>query len=299
VAATPSTDNASTDNPSTAAAAVEDPVLVDNPRPKVRRLSLNRPRQRNALSNDLREKLFDELRTADLDPAVSVIVIRGLGSCFSAGYDLKIPGRAVERPTARRDGWWSRHVVAGWMEMWDMTTPIIGQVHGYCLAGGTELATACDLVYVAEDAEIGYPPVRLMSPPDLAWQPWLMGMRRGMEALLTGDSMTGTESVVAGFANRAVPLAELEDLVLERAERVARIPADLLALNKRVVHRAMEAAGMRTGLRETAELQALGFHQADSRAYLARLASTDLTQALQERDAPFGDYRTAPGAPDA
>lgn len=269
---------------------------MDDPRPRVRRLSLNRPRQRNALSNPLRQRLFEELRAADNDPDVSVIVIRGMGSCFSAGYDLKIPGEAVERPTAHRDGWWSRHVVAGWMEMWDMTTPIIGQVHGYCLAGGSELAAACDLVYVAEDAEIGYPPVRLMSPPDLAWQPWLMGMRRGMEALLTGDSMTGSEAVVAGFANRAVPLDQLEDLVLERAERVARIPADLLTLNKRVVHRAMEAAGMRTGLRETAELQALGFHQPDARAYLKRLSTTDLKQALQERDEPFGDYRTGPGA---
>jgi len=278
--------------------AAEDPLLVDDPRPRVRRLSLNRPHKRNALSNDLRERLFDELRAADVDPDVSVVVIRGMGSCFSAGYDLTIPGRPVERPTARRDGWWSRHVVAGWMEMWDMTTPIIGQVHGYCLAGGSELAAACDLVYVATDAEIGYPPVRLMSPPDLAWQPWLMGLRRGMEALLTGDSMSGAEAVTAGFANRAVPLVELEDLVLERAERIARIPGDLLALNKRVVHRAMEAAGMRTGLRQTAELQALGFHQPDSRAYLARLSTMELTQALHERDAPFGDYRTSPGSGD-
>ena len=82
-------------------------------------------------------------------------------------------------------------MVNNWFEMWDMATPIIGQVHGYCLAGGSELATACDLVYVADDAQIGYPPVRLMSPPDMQWQTWMMGLRRGMEALLTGDSMSG------------------------------------------------------------------------------------------------------------
>ena len=102
--------------------------------------------------------------------------------------------------------------------MMDMATPLIAQVHGYCLAGGTELATACDLVYVAEDAQIGYPPVRLMSSPDMAWHPWLLGWRRAMEAMLTGDSMSGTEAVAAGFANRAFPAAELDEAVLAIAD---------------------------------------------------------------------------------
>lgn len=267
-------------------------LMVDDPVPRVRRLTLNRPDKRNALSNELRSTLFDALRTGDRDPEVSVMIVRGAGPCFSAGYDLSIPSEPVERSTAVRDGWWSRHVVAGWFELWDMATPLIAQVHGYCLAGGTELATACDLVYVADDAEIGYPPVRLMSPPDLAWQPWLMGMRRAMEALLTGDSMSGRQAVEAGFANRAFPAAELDAAVLAMAERVAKVPADLLALNKRVVHRAMEAAGMRAGLRATADIQALGFHQPSSRAYLRRLSEGDLTAALSERDEPFEDYRT-------
>ena len=274
-------------------------MLVDEPAPRVRRFTLNRPEKRNALSNELRLALFEGLRAGDRDPDVSVMVVRGGGSCFSAGYDLSIPSEAVERSASTTDGWWSRHVVAGWFELWDMSTPILAQVHGYCLAGGTELAAACDLVYVADDAEIGYPPVRLMSPPDLAWQPWLMGMRRAMEALLTGDSMSGAEAVEAGFANRAFPADELDDAVLAVAERVAKVPADLLALNKRVVHRAMEAAGMRAGLRATADIQALGFHQPASRAYLRRLADGGrveggLAQALSERDAPFGDYRTRP-----
>jgi len=102
-----------------------------------------------------------------------------------------------------------------------MATPIIGQVHGYCLAGGSELAAACDLLYVADDAVIGYPPVRTMSSPDLLWQPWYMGLRRAMEAVLTGDSMTGTEAVDAGFANRSFPADRLEDEVLEYFRRKA------------------------------------------------------------------------------
>ncbi|MEZ5274352.1 MAG: enoyl-CoA hydratase-related protein [Ilumatobacteraceae bacterium] len=266
-------------------------LLIDEPLEKVRRLTLNRPGKRNALNDALRGALFDALRAADRDPDVSVVIIRGAGSCFSAGYDLGSRNTDVERSSAQVDGWWSRHVVNNWFEMWDMATPIIAQVHGYCLAGGTELATACDLVYVADDAQVGYPPVRLMSPPDMQWQTWMMGLRHGMEALLTGDSMTGVEAAARGFANRSVPVEDLEALVLERAGRVAKVPADLLALNKRAAHRAMDAMGIRTGIRATAEIQAMGFHQASSRAYMRSFAEKGVTAALSERDRQFADYR--------
>jgi len=270
-------------------------LLIDEPLPKVRRFTLNRPEKRNALNDALRSALFDALRAGDRDRGVSVMIVRGGGSCFSAGYDLGSPNHDVERAIAKTDGWWSRHVVNNWFEMWDMATPIIAQVHGYCLAGGTELATACDLVYVADDAAIGYPPVRLMSPPDMQWQTWLMGLRRGMEALLTGDSMTGTEAVEAGFANRAFGAADLDAAVLAVAERVAKIPTDLLALNKRSAHRAMEAMGIRTGMRATAEIQALGFHQQASRDYFASMAAKGVKAALSDRDRAFGDYREEAG----
>jgi enoyl-CoA hydratase len=219
------------------------------------------------------------------------MIVRGGGSCFSAGYDLGRRNTPVERAIAPADGWWSRHVVNNWFEMWDMATPIIGQVHGYCLAGGTELATACDLVYVAEDAQVGYPPVRLMSPPDMQWQTWLLGLRRGMEALLTGDSISGTEAAALGFANRAYPSDELDAAVLAMAERVAQVPPDLLALNKRAAHRAMEAMGIRDGMRATADIQAMGFHQRSSREYMRSFAEKGVTEALSDRDRAFGDYR--------
>jgi enoyl-CoA hydratase len=269
-------------------------VLVDDPAAGVRRLTLNRPAKRNALSHALRSQLFAELRAGDADPDVRVIVIRGAGPCFSAGYDLaQDPAEEPPWPVAAADGGWARHVLQGWFEMMDMATPLIAQVHGFCLAGGTELATACDLVYVAEDAQIGYPPVRLMSSPDMAWQPWLLGWRRAMEAMLTGDSMSGTEAVEAGFANRAFPAADLDGAVLAVAERVAKVPPDLQAINKRVVHRAMEGMGMREAMRATADLNALGFHQRSSRDYFAQLRA-NVTEALDARDGQFGDYRTAP-----
>jgi enoyl-CoA hydratase len=170
---------------------------------------------------------------------------------------------------------------------------VIAQVHGYCLAGGSELATACDLVYVADDAQIGYPPVRLMSPPDMQFHPWTMGMRGAMEAMLTGDALSGSEAAARGWANRAWPAAQLEAEVLAVAERVAKLPSELAAINKRSVHRAMEIMGLRAAVRAGTELQALAFQTAASQAYMGRFRrdGESVSKLLSERDAGFGDYR--------
>jgi enoyl-CoA hydratase len=185
-------------------------------------------------------------------------------------------------------------VVDGWFRIWDLAKPVIAQVHGYCLAGGSELATACDLVYVAEDAQIGYPPVRLMSPPDMQFHPWLMGLRPAMEAMLTGDALSGRDAAAQGWANRAFPADQLEAQVLAVAERVARLPPELAAINKRSVHRAMEAMGLRSAIRAGTELQALAFQTAASKAYMGqfRRDGASVSALLTERDQGFGDYRT-------
>ena len=267
-------------------------ILTDEPRPKIRRITLNRPEKRNPLSNALRGELFDALEQADRDDGVAVIVLRGAGTSFSAGYDLKTDVHQGQPwHTAGGLGNWPRHVVEGCFRMWDLSKPLIAQVHGYCLAGGTELATGCDLVYVAEDAQIGYPPVRSMSPPDNQFYPWLVGMRRAMEMMLTGDSISGLEAVECGFANRAFPAAELEDAVLAIAERVARIPADVQQINKRAVHRQMEAMGLRAGIRAGTELQQMGMLTQSTQAHMLELRA-DLNSALTKRDQGFGDYRT-------
>ncbi len=268
-------------------------IQVEDVEPGIRRIALNRPDKRNALSNALRGELFDALRKADVDAQIGAIIIKGNGKCFSAGYDLaQSPNEPLPRHVSPGEGIWPRHLVDGWFEMWDMATPIIAQVHGFCLAGGSELATACDLVYVAEDAQIGYPPVRAMSTPDCAYHPWLMGLRNAMEMMLTGDSISGIEAAQMGFANRAFPADKLEEAVLNVARRVAKIPRDLQALNKRVVHRAMEVMGARAAIRSATEIQALCFHQQSSRDYMKKMRE-NVTRALDERDSKFQDYRTA------
>jgi enoyl-CoA hydratase len=167
---------------------------------------------------------------------------------------------------------------------------VIAQVHGYCLAGGSELATGCDLVYVAEDAKIGYPAVRF-GVPDMHFHAWTIGMRAAMEMMLTGDSISGVEAARLGWANRAHPADELDDAVVAMAERIALVPPDLVQLNKRVVHRGMEVMGLRTAIRTGTELCALGIHQRSMHEFISEMRG-GLTGALQHRDEPFGDYRT-------
>ena len=136
------------------------------PDQQVRRILLNRPEKRNALCNPLRKELFDCLEAYDSDPEVKVIIIAGKGPSFCAGYDLSYDNtQDLPYHSSKTDGFWPRHVVEGAFKIWDLSTPVIAEVHGYCLAGGTELAASCDLVYVTDDAEIGYPVVRSMSPP--------------------------------------------------------------------------------------------------------------------------------------
>jgi len=268
-------------------------ILVDSPIDAVSRITLNRPEARNALNNTLRGELFTQLEANESDDAVRVTVIRGAGTAFCAGYDLKA-NLNEDRPynTAGGDGAWARHVVEGAFRIWDLAKPVIAQVHGYCLAGGTELATACDLVYVADDAKIGYPVVRSMSPPDNQFFPWLVGMRSAMEMMLTGDAISGEQAVACGFANRSFPAEELENGVLDMAARVAKVPSDLQQMNKRAVHRQMELMGMRAAIRAGTEIQALAFHTKSTRAHFKELEA-GLTDALSKRDAPFTDYRTS------
>ena len=271
----------------------EKPLIVqDVPRPMVQRVTLNRPQKRNALSNDLRKAVFDAIEAADRNPDIRVTVVKGAGACFSAGYDLSREGARQPLPyhTAAGAGQWARHVVDGCFRIWDMAKPVIAQVHGWCLAGGSELATACDLVYVAEDAQIGYPPVRMMSPPDNQFHAWLCGLRPAMEMMLTGDAITGIEAVKVGFANRAFPAATLEEEVLAVAERVAKIPTDVQQMNKRSVHRAMELMGLRAAIRAGTEIQALALTTESSRETFAKFRDS-VTKGLDARDREFGDYR--------
>jgi len=271
-------------------------ILIDEPVPHVRRITLNRPEKRNALNHALRAEVLHALREGDMDDDVHVQIVRGAGKCFSAGYDLGGGNEGLEYPffTPPGEGQYPRHVTEGWMSIWELSKPVIAQVHGYCLAGGSELATGCDVVYMAEDAEMGYPAVRF-GVPDMQFHAWLVGMRRGMEMMLTGDSITGIEAAERGWATRAYPADKLEAETLDMASRIASLPTDIVQLNKRAVHRQMEVMGLRQGIRQGTELCSLAIHQKSFGEFISQTGagSGKLTSALQKRDEKFGDYRTS------
>jgi len=245
-------------------------IRVDRPAEHVARITLDRPDKRNAISTPMRTELLHALEAHDLDDDVRVTIIRGGGDCFSAGYDLG--GALMDDPpfhTARGDGAWSRQVSETWFKFWNLAKPVIAQIHGYAIAGATELAQACDLVYVADDARIGYPVVRVASPPDWQYHMPLLGVRRAMEIILTGDDLTGAEAAAIGWANKAFPADALEAEVLDVAERVASVASDLAQINKRLIYRQAEVMGVHAAIRAGSEFQALAGYQQSVEAFRA------------------------------
>ena len=254
-------------------------------------ISLNRPKVLNAINERMVNEVTRAMHHLNNDESIACIILRGNGRCFSAGFDMK----ETSQKSIKGESQWRKELTKDYdftMQFWHSKKPTIASVHGYCLAGGTELAASCDLVYVANDVKIGYPVVRSMSPPDNQIFPWLMGMRHAMEMMLTGESIDGETAVEQGFANRSFDVKFLEEEVLKIAEKVAKVPSDLQAINKRAVHRQMEAMGMRTGIRAGTEMQALAMHSKSTQEHLKELSS-GLKEALTKRDEEFGDYRTS------
>jgi enoyl-CoA hydratase len=232
-------------------------ILVDDPAARVRRITLNRPEKRNAISNQLRGELLHALQAADGDAGVSVSIVRGAGPCFSSGYDLRSDLGANQPYFTPQVGLqWARHVSEGWMSLWDLAKPVIAQIHGFAMAGGLELAGACDLAYAASDAKLSHPVLKIAGLPDFAWFPVLMQPRHAMELHLTGRVYSGDEAERAGLVNRAFAPLDLDARVLEIASAMAQTPVAVLSVNKRFVYTALEARGARSVIRTGGDLQA-------------------------------------------
>ena len=273
-------------------------------------IQLNRPEKMNALSHNLRAELFNALKDFEMDPEVRVIIIRGSGRAWSAGYDLsgisktqddrdyveKRSGLPAVGPIHPGQGQWPQHLLSGYWQIWECTKPVIAQVHGYCLAGGTELATMCDLMFVAEDAIIGYPPVRAMTPVDIIYHPWHMHQKKARELLYTGDSVTGAEAVEMGWANHAYPVDQLAAKTEAFAERIANVDGPMLQMTKRQVNRVYEIMGFRTSLQVGGDIQELGRARPGGEQFGRIAREKGLKAALDWRDSPFQDYGSAPAS---
>ena len=216
------------------------------------RITLDRPEKLNALSQQLQDELIECALRADDDPDIRVLTLRANGRAFSAGYDIT-PGapstpEEAERARERRENIrWDMHRMkqtpARWSTLLNLSKPIIAGVHGYCLAGGTDLAMHCDIVIAADDAQIGFPPVRSMGGPPTHMWTYMVGPQWAKWFLLTGESVSGAKAAELGFALKSVPRDELDAEVEGLAGTMAKIPWELLAANKSIVNRADGADG--------------------------------------------------------
>ena len=256
-------------------------------------VTLNRPERRNALSGKLLRELNAALLDADEHNAVHCVVLRGAGPHFCAGADLTeySSGRGPDyrgRAEIDDDIWRLEQGQRMRITLFDMHKPVIAQVHGTCIGIGTELAWFCDMVIVADDARIGFPPVRdLGTPPGSMWL-YHCGPQWAKRLLLTGDSLSGKDAAEIGLALKSYPAAELETEVMRLADRMGLVDPHLLSANKRLVNLGLELMGARTIQRIGAEIDARGHLAPKAKAFRETMRAHGVKHAFQQRDSAFG-----------
>jgi enoyl-CoA hydratase len=267
---------------------------------RVRRLTLNRPDHHNPLTPRCIRELLGAVAEAEADVGVHVIVIRSTGRSFSSGYgfiaeDIE-PGDFPQHAAIEGDVTEMLALGEGWARVWNCAVPVIAQVQGNCLAGGTDLALHCDLVVAAENAAIGFPPVRSMGVPPTNMWIYNVGPQWAKRLVLTGDTVTGAEAREIGLAVATAPADALDDVVLDMATRMALIGRDLLIANKRVVNMGVELMGRSQLQRFAALNDAIGHRAPEAKAFSKQIAEVGLRQAVKDRDAAFDAPAPKPGA---
>jgi len=263
----------------------------------VARITMNRPEKMNALSHQLRAELFHALKVAERDNDINVIVLKGAGRCFSAGYDLGGGNAGVQEPDFGSQyvgsGHWARYLINQYWQIWELSKIVIAQTHGYVLAGASELCFACDLVVTTPDCQFGYPPMRAMAAPDLMWFPWLLPKRKAAELVYTGDSISGQDALEYGMGNYCIAQEDIDEFTETFARRVALIPWQMQTLRKRSFQKAYELMGIRQAL-EICALMQEEYGSVDRIKEMSELMRrVPLREYLTVRDQPYADYRTA------
>ncbi|HYH93816.1 MAG TPA: enoyl-CoA hydratase/isomerase family protein [Candidatus Saccharimonadales bacterium] len=255
------------------------------------RLVLDRPDKLNALSGPLVAELVAALDAAEADPRVRVIVLQGAGRAFCSGYDLTEEAEgAIGGPVQWRD--LLAADVAATLRFLDSPKPVIAQLHGYALAGGLELAMACDLIVAAEGTKLGEPEIRYGSAPVTLLMPFLIGQKRTRELLLTGDLIDAAEAERIGLVNRVVPADRLTAEVDILADRLARTPPEVMGPTKRMLNRAMDAAGFRLAVEAGLDLGAIinAAETAEQREWDEIVRRDGLKAALAWRDRRYDEH---------
>jgi enoyl-CoA hydratase len=285
---------------------------------RIARITLNRPDRGNGITRKLVSELERCVEQADLDPAVHVIALSGNGKGFCGGYDLvesaegqgrlgeedpvvAPPGSPLDPAVmaANHDpsGTWdamtdhammSRNVRA-FMSLFHCGKPVVCKVHGFCVAGGTDMALCSDLLVIAADAKIGYPPARVWGSPTTAMWAYRLGAQRAKRLLFTGDSLSGAEALEWGLAIEAPPADQLDERTETLLERIATMPLNQLRMMKLLVNQSLYAQGLQATQTLGTLLDGAARHTPEGYTFQQRAMTGGFREAVRERDEPFGD----------
>jgi enoyl-CoA hydratase len=268
----------------------------------IARLVLNRPERLNAITAQLTADLRSAVHAATEDESVRVLILSGAGRAFCAGYDLDWGTKAEDANQRAMAGNWdpvrdylgmSRNVRA-FMSLWECPKPVIAQVHGWCVGGGTDMALCSDLIYMADDAQIGYPPSRVWGTPTTMMWVYRLRLEHAKRLVLSGQSLTGPEAERVGLISKSVPAADLAATVTDLASKLATIPANQLAMSKLLVNQAYENMGLRTTQILGTVFDGIARHTPEGVEWRDLAMQEGFREAVRRRDAPWADYGERP-----
>jgi enoyl-CoA hydratase len=258
-------------------------------------LTLNRPDRLNTITRDLISDFQHAFAEAQAADSTRVIRLKGAGRAFCAGYDIDWGAESMQE--AEADAPWDPMAdlanmsgfVDTYMSLWRSPKPVVAQVHGFCVGGGTDFALCSDLIVCAEDCRIGYPPARVWGSPTTAMWTYRLGLERSKRLLLTGDPLDGRTAVDWGLASECHPEADLDEATMSLCRRVAQLPANQLHMMKVLVNQVIEQMGLHTTQLIGTLLDGAARHTPEGTAF-SKAALEDVRTAVRDRDAPFGDY---------
>jgi enoyl-CoA hydratase len=292
----------------------EPPVLYEE-RDGIAVVSLNRPEHLNTLNEAMVQGVADAIDRATASPKVRAIVLRGEGRAVTAGYDLQEGGLNIEegfpnpfgaaRPEARPGAWdpvvdqqIMGNNVRRFMKIWECPKPVIGQIHGWAIGGATDLVLCCDLLYMAEDAFIGYAPSRIFGTPTTMMWVYRLGLEHAKQYLLSGDAIDAATAHRIGLVSHICPADEINEAVEAHARRFRHIPANQLALNKMLINQAYENMGLRTSQMLGTFFDGVARHTEEARRWAESIPEKGFRQVVAERDDPHRDYGSRPRSKD-
>jgi enoyl-CoA hydratase len=292
------------------------PTLTYEVTGRIARIMFNRPEQGNAITPDTPLDLAHAVERADLDPRVHVIAVSGRGSGFCGGYDLSLfaegdmaqataelprQGTLLDPVAQARNHEPSRvwdpmvdyammsRFNRGFASLLHATKPTVAKLHGFCVAGGTDIALFADQIIAAADTKIGYPPTRVWGIPAAGMWAHRLGDQRAKRLLFTGDTITGAEAQEWGLAIEAPPPDQLDERTEVLLERIAAMPLNQLVMAKLALNSALLAQGVATSAMISTVFDGLARHTPEGHAFVARAAEAGFREAVRERDEPFGD----------